>query len=228
MTAPEQLPLGFDSRPAFGEPDFFVSDCNAEAVRWLDLWPQWPSPLLAVHGPAACGKTHLCHVFRARSDAIMLNGEALSERDVEQVVGNPAAVAVDCADAVIGNGDRERRLFHVYNAVNNSRGTLLLTSRLAPNQWGVTLPDLRSRLATANVTEILPPDDMLLQVLLIKQFSDRQLRVPGEVVTFILRRMERSFEAARSIVDRVDRAALAERRNITLPLVRDVLEQPRT
>jgi chromosomal replication initiation ATPase DnaA len=92
----------------------------------------------------------------------------------------------------------------------------------------VTLPDLRSRLATANVTEILPPDDMLLQVLLIKQFSDRQLRVPGEVVTFILRRMERSFEAARSIVDRVDRAALAERRNITLPLVRDVLEQPRT
>ncbi|MEQ8707998.1 MAG: DnaA/Hda family protein [Rhodospirillales bacterium] len=225
MTEPEQLPLGFSARPAFGEPDYVVSDCNAEAIGWLDLWPDWPAPLLAVSGPAASGKTHLCHVFRGRSDALMLRGNLLSERDIERVIDRPAAVVVDAADHVAGQTEPERRLFHVFNAVSAAGGALLITGQTPPNTWPVILPDLRSRLATANVVAIDGPDDGLLAALLVKQFSDRQLRVPAEVVTFIVRRMERSFEAARNIVEKLDRAALAERRNITLPLARRVIEQ---
>ena len=41
----------------------------------------------------------------------------------------------------------------------------------------------------------------------------------------MLARMERSFEAARHMVHAIDTLALKERRNITVPLVRKVLEQ---
>ena len=228
MTEPVQLPLGFSARPAFGEPDYVVSDCNAEAVRWLDLWPEWPTALLAVFGPSASGKTHLCHVFRTRSDALMLRGDQLSERDIESVIDRPAAVVIDGADHVAGQEEHERRFFHIFNAVTAARGALLVTGRTPPNTWPIVLPDLRSRLATGNVVGIDGPDDGLLAALLVKQFSDRQLRVPVDVVTFIVRRIERSFEAARDIVDKLDRAALAERRNITLPLARRVIEQTPT
>ncbi len=224
MTSPEQLPLGFQSLPAFGEPDFVVSGCNREAVRWLDLWPDWPSPLLAIHGPAASGKTHLCHVFRSRTGALMLRGDALDEASIELALENPAAIVVDDAHRVAGDSEAERRFFHLYNIVNGAGGALFATGPQPPNLWPVRLPDLRSRLATAMVAGIDLPDDDLLTVLIVKQFADRQLRAPDEVVSFIVRRMERSFEAARTIVDRVDRAALAGRRNITLPLVREVLE----
>lgn len=228
MTEPEQLPLGFSARPAFGEPDYVVSDCNTEAVRWLDLWPEWPTALLAVFGPPASGKTHLCHVFRTRSDALMLRGDLLSEHDIESVIDRPAAVIIDAADHVAGKTEHERRFFHIFNAVTAAGGALLVTGQTPPNTWPIVLPDLRSRLATGNVVGIDGPDDGLLAALLVKQFSDRQLRVPVEVVTFIVRRIERSFEAARDIVEKLDRAALAERRNITLPLARRVIEQTPT
>ena len=63
-----------------------------------------------------------------------------------------------------------------------------------------------------------------IAALLIKLFDDRQLRVSDGVVEFLLARMERSFEAARRLVTALDEAALTNRRNITVPLARQVLD----
>ena len=67
------------------------------------------------------------------------------------------------------------------------------------------------------------PDDALLGAILVKQFHDRQIKVAADVIAYILPRMERSFAAARDLVERTDRAALAQKRAISIPLVRDVL-----
>ena len=63
-----------------------------------------------------------------------------------------------------------------------------------------------------------------MEALLVKLFHDRQLVVTQEVVGFLLRRMGRSFSAARSLVDLVDRMSLSERRQITVPLAKRALE----
>ena len=60
----------------------------------------------------------------------------------------------------------------------------------------------------------------------MKLFADRQLRVPPEVVRFLLLRMERSFAEAERIVDALDAASLAARKEITVPLARQVLNAP--
>jgi chromosomal replication initiation ATPase DnaA len=57
----------------------------------------------------------------------------------------------------------------------------------------------------------------------VKLFSDRQLRIDGEIVDYMLARMERSFEAAQRLVAAIDARSLAARRDITVPLVRQVL-----
>jgi chromosomal replication initiation ATPase DnaA len=88
----------------------------------------------------------------------------------------------------------------------------------------VHLADLRSRLNTATAVRIGPPDDTLMQAVVVKLFADRQLKVDQDVVTFMLARMERSFDAARELVARIDAAALKERRKITVRLVRDLLK----
>ena len=87
----------------------------------------------------------------------------------------------------------------------------------------MSLADLRSRLVAAPAVAIGAPDDGLVGALLIKLFADRQLRVGDGVVEYLLARMERSFEAARILVAALDDAALAGRRNITVPLARQVL-----
>lgn len=222
MSLPErQLPLDLGHRPALGSADFLVAPCNAEAVAWLDRWPQWPAPALAVYGAAGCGKSHLAQVFAARTGAPVIAAASLHPDDP------PRLLAGGCA-AVIEDGDRgvdEVALFHLFNLAKESGCTLLLSGRIPPAQWPLTLPDLRSRLNAIPAIGIAPPDDALIAALLIKLFADRQLRVGQEVVAYLLTRMERSFAAARAVVAAVDRAALAEKREITVPLVRQVLER---
>ena len=72
---------------------------------------------------------------------------------------------------------------------------------------------------------IEPPDDALLRALLVKLFIDRQLVVDTAVIDALALRMERSFAAARQVVDRLDRVALERGRRVTRPLVQEVLTE---
>ncbi|MBK1697518.1 HdaA/DnaA family protein [Rhodovibrio salinarum] len=224
---PAQLPLDLPHRPALGREDFLVAEANQTAVAWIDLWPSWPQPALVLHGPAGSGKTHLAQVWRHTSAAAEADATRLLAADPPDLLGDGTELLLDDADRVIAEArDRavvERRLLHLYNVVRERGGHLLLTARSAPARWELALPDLRSRLQAATCAELGAPDDQLIQAVLIKLFADRQLRVAPEVVRFLLLRMERSFAEAERIVDALDAASLAERKEITVPLARQVL-----
>ena len=207
-----QLVLDLGHRAALGRESFLVAPSNEAAVAWLDRWPDWPAPALVVHGPAGCGKTHLLEAWRARSGAAV-------ERDPEKV-GNShvKAVALDEAE-----GLPEHDLFHLYNIMGERGGHLVLAARLPPVLWKIRLADLRSRLLAAPSAAIGPPDDALLGAVLVKLFADRQVQVAAEVVLFLLKRIERSFEAAREAVARLDAAAIEQKRPVTIPLAKSVL-----
>ena len=219
-----QLALDFGDRAALGADDFLVAPCNRDAVLWIDRWPAWPAPALVVHGPPGCGKTHLAHVWRARSGARMLAADRLAHETPGELIADTRCAVVECADATSG----EQALVHLYNVVAERGGHLLLTATAPPLQWGIALPDLRSRIVAAPAVAIGAPDDALIAAVMGKLFGDRQLRVDDEVVAFLLARMERSFDAARRLVAALDSAALAGARNITVPLARQVLDEFRT
>ena len=230
MSTPAQLPLDLPHRPALGREDFLVADANETAVAWIDLWPGWPQPALVLHGPAGSGKTHLAQVWRHTSGAAEADAARLLAADPPELLGAGSDLLLDDADRAVQEAcDRdavERRLLHLYNVVRERGGHLLLTARNAPARWDLRLPDLRSRLQAATCAELGAPDDQLIQAVLIKLFADRQLRVPPEVVRFLLVRMERSFAEAERIVDALDAASLAARKDITVPLARQVLNAP--
>ena len=86
------------------------------------------------------------------------------------------------------------------------------------------MPDLKSRLGAAPNIRIHPPAESLIAAVMVKMFADQQLDVGADVLNFLLNRMDRSFEAARVLVDMLNNASLAKRRGITIPLAREVLE----
>ena len=216
MTALSQLALEFGHRPALSGEDFLVAPCNAEAVAWLDRWPDWPGPALVVHGPAGCGKTHLARVFQGMSGAKAIPHEMLLERNPFDLMGDATAVILDGAEEYLG---AEEALLHLYNWVHQAGGRMLMTALRPPARWPVHLADLRSRLKAATAIGVGAPDDALIAAVLVKLFADRQLKVDEDVIGYMLSRMERTFDAARRLVEAVDARALAERRNITVPLV---------
>lgn len=219
MTAPGQLPLTFAHAAAFGAEDFMPAASNQDALAWLDRWPEWPGPALILHGPAGAGKSHLAAIWRARSDAVTLDRAELGstlELDASQ------CYLVDPAEPVVD----EVALLQLYNRLREDGGHLLLTARRPVTQWGLRLPDLASRLTAAQSVAIGAPDDGLLAALFVKMFDDRQLQVPEPVIRYLLIHMERSFAAARLLVDELDRLSLARQRPITVPLARLALNQP--
>jgi chromosomal replication initiation ATPase DnaA len=212
-----QFAFEFPHRPAFGADDFLIAPSNAAAIAWLDRWPGWPSAAAVLHGPPGCGKTHLAHVWQARSGAVLRAAAALAPGDVAGLAAH-AALVIDDADRAA-----ERPLLHLINLVAECGGHLLLTAPTPPARWTTALPDLRSRLVAMPEIAMLAPDDALIGAVLLKLFADRQLGVGEDVIIFLLRHMERSFAASRRIVAALDRAAMVAQRRITVPLARRVL-----
>ena len=123
----------------------------------------------------------------------------------------------------LGGPIDERALLHAYNGIAERGGYLLLTAQAPPARWPLSLPDLASRLRLAPAVALGLPDDTLLAALMLKLFADRQIAVAPEVPAYVVPRIERTFAAVASLVDALDRAALAEGRPVTVPLVRAVL-----
>lgn len=222
MSVDRQLPLRFEHRPSLVGDDFFVADGNRTAFLWVDRWPRWPGPALAIFGPAGCGKTHLAHVFLERTQGRWITAADLAGGPAHDLLEAVSACVVDEAEQVVAAG-HEQPFLHLYNTVKETGRHMLITSRLAPSRWPVGLADLRSRLNAVAAVPIAEPDDAMMKAVLVKLFSDRQLKVDDDVLAFMLTRMERSFDAARELVARVDEEALKVRRNITVPLVSGVL-----
>lgn len=217
-----QLPLDLGFRTALGRADFLVAPCNEVAIAWLDRWPAWPGPALALYGPASSGKTHLGEVWRASSGAVSIDPHALTPASVPLLLGA-------AKEALVDNADRadEEALLHLYNLLAERQGHLLLVAREPPSRWGIKLADLRSRLLAAPAVAVDTPDDAVLAAVLVKLFADRQLEIRQEVIAYLLVQIERSFAAAQEAVAALDAASLAEGRAVTVPLARTVLSRLR-
>ncbi|HWK65062.1 MAG TPA: DnaA regulatory inactivator HdaA [Rhizobiaceae bacterium] len=207
---PRQLSLELMHAEGRSRDDLVVSAANADAVSLIDRWPDWPTPVIVLAGPAGSGKSHLGAIWCEMAGARTLSRDDLGGEAVDAAAAGP--VFIDDADA---GGLDESGLFHVINAVRTAGSHLMLTSRRFPGAWGVKLPDLASRLKAATTVEISEPDDVLLAGVITKLFADRQVEVEPHVVQYLVRRIERSLSTAIRVVQRLDAVALEQQSRIT-------------
>lgn len=223
----KQFPLKFKPRTDFGRQDFMVAKCNAEALKAVEIWPNWPFFALVLYGPRGSGKSHLAHVFAEHAAActerpfpiLIIDAMAVNNKNVARIhAENPCLIVEDLTP----KADNEA-LFHLFNLYQNEGGYILFTSEAAPARMHFKLPDLQSRLNMVPAIAIGEPDDEMLTMLIVKLFNDRRIIISLEVLTYIVRNMQRSFSYACKLVEEIDTISLARKRAVTIPLVKEAM-----
>src|ERR1700722_9458797 len=173
MSPPRQLTFRWPHSPSFAREDFLSAPSNLDALTAIKLWPNWTSRMLMLVGPEGAGKSHLGTIWAGAADAIFLAGGELDERSLEACSGGRAVLIEDAEQA----RGAEAFLFHLINAALQHNAWLLLTSRSAPDAWGVHTPDLLSRLRLAPIVRLAAPDIELTEAVLFKLFNAPPLQV---------------------------------------------------
>lgn len=210
--------------------DNFLAARNAEAfdrvVAFAVPAPGLPA-LLYLWGERGAGKTHLleaaCRERHARgercvylplADAGQFAPALLDE--LEQA----ALVCLDDLDAVAGERAWETALFALIERAKASGARLLVAAAANPRHLGLAMPELRTRLGAGWVYQLHALNDDEKLSALGQRARLRGLELPDEVARYILARHARDAHAVFALLDRLDRAALAAQRRLTIPFVR--------
>ncbi|MFN3525435.1 MAG: chromosomal replication initiator DnaA [Paracoccus sp. (in: a-proteobacteria)] len=219
-----QLTLDLTTAPAHSRADFLTAPANEAALRMLDQPLSWPQGRMLLIGPEGAGKTHLAAFWAAENGARRVSTASLRPDTADTLAAEGGAVVVEDADHAGFAAGAEQALFHLWNLCGPRDCLLLLTARSAPRDWGLVLPDLRSRMDAMPQVHLGPPDETLLAAVLVKLFADRQLTVSAGLIDWLVLHMDRDLGLARRLVAAMDRAAMAEKGPVTRRIAADLLD----
>lgn len=195
-----QIALPFDWPAPEDSESFIVTEANRLAVEGVDRPGRWPVRAALLTGPRKSGRSLLGRIFAAKTGGTLID-------DAEQ--------------------QREADIFHRWNLAQEERRPLLIIAQAPPPEWPIRLPDLLSRLSATPSFRIGEPDDLLMRMLLQKQFGRRGLQITPETIAYVASRIERSYIAVLRVVDAIDTVALSQHRAVTARLARTVIEDHR-
>lgn len=230
--ADRQLPLGVRLSIETRLEDF-VAGANQEALQAVIEHAEGRSggPLY-LHGPSACGKTHLLQGLsrrageRDRRSAYLPLGEAgLDQPGILEGWEGLDAVCLDQLERVAGDEAWERALMGLYEGLRESGGSLVVGAGVGPRGLDLRLPDLASRLAAGPVYQLAPLDDAGLATALRRRLGQRGLELPDDSARWLLRRARRDMHSLVALADRLDRLSLSAQRRLTVPFLRETLGQ---
>lgn len=224
----KQLPLDFEVRSYMGRDDFMVSRCNRKAFEMLDSWPKWLSSGLFIYGPQGCGKSHLAHLFidklkqssGGKEHGTILSSSQVNARNVKRLAQDNTAIVVEN----VYPQHNDEALFHLFNMFNEEGKYMLWTAEKPVNLMHFSLPDLQTRLNMLPSVEIEEPDDSMLQMLVAKQFNDRQIIIGQDILNYIINNSQRSFAYIRDLVREIDEVSLAYQSAVNYNVVKIAME----
>lgn len=231
----EQLTFDFQFMQKFSIKDFIQDESNIEALQWVMAWPKWPNNKLIIFGSEKCGKSYLANLWLKSVYGYKIEHEDIISpvRDVFQKNNNFLLDDVECIlglklinkyGGVPGFTDIQNWLFDFLNISSEKNITVLITSRRIDFENFITLKDLSSRLLAINSVKIFSPNGELLKKVFLKMSGDLGLIMKDEVVNYVLNHCERNICALEQILKSLDKISLIEKKNITVPLVKQIIK----
>ncbi len=193
-----QIALPLDTALSAKDDGYIVTDANAQVHGYLQNWKSWPNLTAILVGDSGSGKSAMALQFEQDSSGYIVdNAEMMDDAD----------------------------LFHLWNRGREERKPVLLTSAKPISEWNIKLPDLKSRLAASLLIEIDSPDEAMIEGLLQKYFSLRGLSISEDALSYLRKRMERSYRNVQLLAQQMDNLAIERKKPITRAIAMEALSQ---
>ena len=201
--------------------ELVVSPANRAAISIVRQPGKWPMPVICATGPFRCGLTTLLRAWCGEvGGAYFRAGDFSKLKPADLDTLGSGFVALDDADRVTPN----ERLLTLINRTGEEGGRLLLASSASPSQWPVASPDLKSRLNSMPIAEILPPDEPMLTGRLEAAAARHFLKLEPEVVAYLAPRLDLTYEAIEAFAEKLSHGVTTTGRAPSVPLAKEVLE----
>ncbi len=184
--------------------------------------------VLFLWGESASGKSHLlqaaCRLVQERDNVPIY--VPLGEPGLRPVLLEEAdasfLICLDDVQHVAGDPAWESALFALYELARSTGAKLLASGTAPPTRLNLNMPELASRLAWGPVYQLQPlSDDEKLEAIRLRA-RNRGLDVAPDVARYILRRYPRDLSSLFTLLERIDTAALASQRRVTIPFLREL------
>ena len=224
-----QIPLQLEPsrEQGFGN---FVTGANEACLESLCTFISADDVQVFMSGPQSSGKTHLLSALclEARSQGLTafyagLKGMPEGGQALLEGLEHVDLLCIDDLDAIAGTKDWEIALFHCINRFRDTGKKLVVASGEPLSALNIELPDLVSRLQWGLRLKLVPPDDAGKLRVLNMQAKGLGIELPDEVARYLIRRSSRHLGTLIRVVERLQLAAFASKRRITVPLARQII-----
>jgi DnaA family protein len=197
--------------------DNFVAGGNAETVAaftgWLAGTRAETSFCLWGEGGAGCSHLLLASGFNYIDAALDPTLSSATEA---------GQLAVDHVEALDETG--QIALFNHFNRLKMASG-MLLTAADQPPAHLTLREDLRTRLGSGLIYRLLPLSDGEKAAALAVQAKERALKLTPEAIDYLMRHAPRDMRTLSAFIEALDRYTLEHKRAVTLPLLRELLNE---
>jgi chromosomal replication initiation ATPase DnaA len=214
----DQIVFKFPDKSFYYEEDFCVGENNYEAYKLIKEWPNWSFKGINIYGPKKSGKSYLTKIFSDKTNSKIFDGRNVNKDHLDLIL-NQKVLIIDNVELF----NDEVFFQTILNDFISKNKFIYLTSNKLAGSISFKLKDLISRLNSLVAVAITNPSDDLFYQILTKMLSDKQINITTKEINFILKNIERSYDAASKFVKSLDELSLLYKKKINTKIINQAL-----
>jgi DnaA-homolog protein len=191
--------------------DTSTHTASASTDRFIYLWAE-----------AGAGKSHLLQTVATAVGERSRMITPASAADAFDYSPQISHYLVDDVDLL--HDDAQIAAFNLFNQIREQGGWMVSSGKLPPTRLELR-EDLRTRLGWGLIYQVHDLSDDEKIAALLQATLTRGLEIPPAVLMYMLTHYRRDMPSLSRMLDALDRYSLATKRAITLPLLRELLQQ---
>ena len=218
------LPLALNTKMLWRN---FSGDKNQQIIEFLtNLFSQSSASVVYVYGDKSSGKTHLLQgcAFEALEQSLGVVYLDFAREMPDGILNGLEDNDWICIDNVhCLDENQQQELFDLYNRATQTSVKLIVSGPALPGELTL-LKDLKTRLSLATIFCLESLDDKSKKDIIQQQMNERNLKIDRKIYDYLFKYHSRDLTDLLSAIDQLDEASLQQKNNITIPLIKQVLD----